>query len=206
MKTKTKTKPATPLIPPRPVVVEPTYYYRNLKQIEDSDGVWDVGDRLPEVLKHADFRQEDTVLDLGCAEGLITLAIAEKVKHIRGVDIKTKRVRAARKIAEERGVQNIEFELGNVVEMDLPAQSYDAVMFLSVFQHLPRQTKWRTMVKVMNTAKRSVVFRTPIFLKNSLLRTTRLAHICQKLDFSLTIYPRQEPHGGGFMIMNRIGT
>ncbi len=188
----------------RRIVVEPTYYYSNLDQIEGGDGVWDLRYRLPEVLKYAEFRPDDGVIDIGCAEGLITMEVAKQVKHIRGVELRQQRVDAAKQIAAERGIENISFEAGSVTTLELQAQSYDLVLFLGVFQHLKREDKWLSMVKVFGAARRSVILRMPLFHKKNPYRTTKLAELCQELDFTLTIYPRHEPNGGSFMIANRM--
>ena len=92
------------LSPAHQSVVEPTFYYSNLDQIKGADGVWSLHDRLPEVLKYAEFRPDDPVIDLGCAEGLITLEITQHVRHIRRVELRQQRVDAANLIARERGV------------------------------------------------------------------------------------------------------
>lgn len=188
----------------RRIIVEPTYYYSNLDQIEGGDGVWDLNYRLPEVLKHAEFRPDDEVIDIGCAEGLITMEVAKQVKHIRGVELRPQRVDAAKQIAAERGIENISFEAGSVTTLELQAQSYDLVLFLGVFQHLKREDKWLSMVKVFGAARRSVILRMPLFNTKNPYRTTKLADLCRELDFTLTIYPRHEPNGGSFMIANRM--
>jgi 2-polyprenyl-3-methyl-5-hydroxy-6-metoxy-1,4-benzoquinol methylase len=192
------------LPPPPQLTVEPTYYYSNLDQIEGSDGVWDLSYRLPEVLKYTEFRPGDEVIDIGCAEGLITMEVAKRVKHIRGVELSPQRVDAAKQIAAERGIENVSFEAGSVTTLELPARSYDLVLFLGVFQHLKRDDKWLSMVKVFGAAKRSVILRMPLFHAQNPYRTTKLAELCRELDFTLTIYPRQETSGGSFMIASRL--
>lgn len=189
---------------PLPLPKEPTYYYSNLDAIDDGDGVWDLSERLPEVQKYADLRPDDRVIDLGCAEGLITMDIAGLVGHVRGVELRRKRVAAARLIAAERGLDNVSFEVGSVTEIDLPPESYDVVLFLGVFQHLPAKQKWSSLEKVMLAARRSVVFRTPIFHQRSPYRIVKLTKLCRALNFSLMIYPRREERGGSLMLMNRM--
>ncbi len=184
---------------------EPNYYYSNLDQIEGADGVWDLGYRLPEVQKYTSFKPDDEVIDLGCAEGLITMEIAPQVKHIRGVELRPQRVEAAKQIANDRGIKNISFEAGSVTTLELEIQSYDVVLFLGVFQHLKREDKWMSMVKVFSAARRSVILRMPLFHAKNPYRTTKLAELCQQMNFTLTIYPRLEAHGGSFMIANRMG-
>lgn len=184
---------------------EPEYYYSDLNEIEGADGVWDLADRLPEVQQHADIRSDDQVLDVGCAEGLITMALADACAEATGIDRLGHRVAAARLIAQRRGIENVRFETGSITEIALAERSYDVVAFLGVFQHLTREQKWPCLTNVMNAAKRSVLFRTPIFHAEAPQRATRLAKICCQLNFSLTIYPRLEPRGGSFMILNRMG-
>ena len=166
--------------------------------------MWDIGYRLPEVQKYATFKPDDEVIDIGCAEGLITMEVAPKVKHIRGVELRPQRVEAARQIAEERGIKNISFKVGSVTTLELEAYSYDVVLFLGVFQHLPREEKWLSMVKVLSAARRSVVMRMPLFHPKNPYRTTKLAEVCKQMSFVLTIYPRLEPRGGSFMIASRL--
>ncbi len=191
-----------PTAPPQPP--EPTYYYSQLDQIQGADGVWDLDYRLPEVQKYATFKPDDKVIDLGCAEGLITMDIAPKVRHIRGVELRPQRVEAAQQIAAERGIDNISFEVGSVTTLELETRSYDVVLFLGVFQHLSREDKWVSMAKVLSATRRSVILRTPLFHPKNPYRTTRLAELCQQMNFTLTIYPRQETRGGSFMIATRL--
>lgn len=184
--------------------VEPTFYYSDLDQIQGADGVWGIEERLPEVLRHGDFKPDDEVIDIGCAEGLITMALAGRVRHVRGVELREPRVEAARQIARERGIENVSFEVGSITDLRLPLASYDVVLFLGVFQHLHRNDKWLSMVKVLASARRTVLFRTPLFNPKSPYRTTKLAQLCREMNFTMTVYPRQEPRGGSFMKLTRL--
>ena len=51
--------------------------------------------------------EEDTVLDLGCGEGSITLPIAEKVKSITGLDSSIKMLEYLREKAEKEDMANV---------------------------------------------------------------------------------------------------
>ena len=50
---------------------------------------------------------DDTVLDYGCATGIISNAIADKVKEIHAIDISSKMIEIANRKAYERQIGNI---------------------------------------------------------------------------------------------------
>jgi 2-polyprenyl-3-methyl-5-hydroxy-6-metoxy-1,4-benzoquinol methylase len=187
---------------PQPLV-EPTYYYSDLKEIGGGDGVWDLATRWTDVAELADLRPDDEVLDLGCAEGLITMEVAEKVRQIHGVELRSERVEAAERIARQRGIENVSFECASVTDVQVEPCSFDVVLFLGVLQHLPRQHKLPTLAKALIAARRQVVMRMPLFDPRSPNRATNVAKVCQNLDYVLTIYPRHAERGGNLMIADR---
>ncbi len=67
------------------------------------------------VLDYAEIKNEDTVWDLYCGTGTITLLLAEKAKKVYGFELIEKAVLDARKNAKEFGIQNVEFVLGDVL-------------------------------------------------------------------------------------------
>ena len=52
--------------------------------------------------------ENDSVLDLGCGEGSITLPLAEKVKKVTGVDSSVKMLELLNERAAEQGFNNVE--------------------------------------------------------------------------------------------------
>lgn len=60
--------------------------------------------------KHAELKDEDSILDIGCGDGFITLGLANKVKkRVVGIDLSKDMVEFANKQASEGRVNNIEF-------------------------------------------------------------------------------------------------
>ena len=51
----------------------------------------------------------DTVLDYGCATGIISNAIADKVKEIHAIDISPKMIEVAKEKASELNIENVHF-------------------------------------------------------------------------------------------------
>jgi SAM-dependent methyltransferase len=64
------------------------------------------------VVEHADPGPDDVVLDLGTGTGAIALALAPKSKRVVGRDISEGMLAEARRKAEARGLDNVEFGEG----------------------------------------------------------------------------------------------
>ena len=105
-----------------------------------------IGDAL---LDRADYRDGETVIDLGCGGGATTLAIAQNVAptgKVMGVDISPDLVAAARERADRSGATNIAFTCADASSVALADAPYDRLfsrfgsMFfddpISAFSHL----------------------------------------------------------------------
>ena len=72
----------------------------------------------------ADFRGKD-VLDMGCGDGRTTRSIAATARNVLGVDPDDEAIALARGRVTDR----IGFKVADAVTLDLPAASFDAVVF-----------------------------------------------------------------------------
>ena len=66
--------------------------------------------------------ENDTVLDVGCGEGSVTIPIAKRVKKVIGLDSSPKMLEYLEKRADENGISNIETVLQPIEEI-----SYDEI-------------------------------------------------------------------------------
>jgi SAM-dependent methyltransferase len=78
------------------------------------------------------------LLDAGCGDGLLTLALAKRHSDwtIVGVDIRDDLLDGARKRAQARGLGNVSFEIGNLLE-PLPVGVFDACAALECLSEIP---------------------------------------------------------------------
>jgi len=78
------------------------------------------------------------VLDCGCGPGTITVGLAQMVAQgqVVGIEREQAELAQARRYADQQGVANIEFRVGNVYKIPFPAASFDAVLAHAVLQHL----------------------------------------------------------------------
>ncbi len=79
-----------------------------------------------------------SVLDCGCGPGAITLDLAALVApgQVLGIDREASQIERARAAAADRGLSNVQFEVGNIYELRFPDASFDAVLAHTVLEHV----------------------------------------------------------------------
>ncbi len=69
----------------------------------------------------------ERVLDLGCGPGHTALAFAARVASVVALDLTPAMLDQARRLARERGLANVRFELGNAARLPFPDASFEVV-------------------------------------------------------------------------------
>jgi len=88
-----------------------------------------------------------TLLDIGCNWGRWTIAAARAGWRPTGIDLAKKSVGAARRVAEQLGVE-AEYVVGDARELPFGDESFDAVFSYSVLQHLAKEDVPRAVAEV----------------------------------------------------------
>lgn len=83
------------------------------------------------------FHPEMEVLEIGCGTGSTAILHAPYVKHIRAIDFSEKMIAIAQGKTEVEDIHNLTFEQALIEDLDIPDQSLDAVLALSIL-HLLR--------------------------------------------------------------------
>lgn len=78
------------------------------------------------------FEPDMVVLEIGCGTGSTAIAHAPYVKHIQAIDISSKMIEIAQSKANAENVRNVTFVQSTIDELDVPDQSLDAVLGLSI--------------------------------------------------------------------------
>ncbi|MDX1625664.1 MAG: class I SAM-dependent methyltransferase [Wenzhouxiangellaceae bacterium] len=97
------------------------------------------------------FHRDMEVLELGCGTGGTAVEHAPHVAHIRAVDISPRMIEIARKRASEAGIENVDFEVSDIGELELDDESQDAVLLLGLL-HLV-DDRDRLLQRVAHTLK-----------------------------------------------------
>lgn len=79
-----------------------------------------------------------TLLDCGCGSGSITVGLAKVVApgQVTGVDISDAEIERAHARATEAEIANVEFQVGNIYQLDFPDNSFDALFSHNVLEHV----------------------------------------------------------------------
>jgi SAM-dependent methyltransferase len=78
----------------------------------------------------------DTVLDVACGPGLVVCAFAKVVAHATGIDITPAMLDRARQLQKEKGLTNVNWELGDVTSLPFPDASFSIVTSRFAFHHV----------------------------------------------------------------------
>lgn len=87
--------------------------------------LWPAQERL---LKRADFRPGEKVLDISCGTGLVTFPVAEAVGpdgEVTGIDLSEGMIEKAASIAGEKDFNQVSFQHMDAEELDFPDDSFD---------------------------------------------------------------------------------
>jgi ubiquinone/menaquinone biosynthesis C-methylase UbiE len=103
------------------------------------------------MLRMTKLKETDTILDLGCGEGTLSLALSKNVKKVVGVDINSELIEDARFKADElKGKISAEFYALPLEEMNFNEGSFDKVFSFSVIEHIPNyMTVFQELYRVL---------------------------------------------------------
>jgi ubiquinone/menaquinone biosynthesis C-methylase UbiE len=102
------------------------------------------------------FQPGSEVLEFGCGTGSTAISHAPHVKHIRAIDISSKMLEIAQQKADAAQIDNVSFEHATIEDIEVPDQSLDAVLGLSILHLL--EDKERAIAKVYRMLKPGGVF------------------------------------------------
>lgn len=110
---------------------------------------------IPDNLRKADVKR---VLDLGCGSGWLSIFLARAGFEVLGVDIAEHAIELARQWAAQENLTNAKFEAADIVHLDYPEGSFDAVVANSIFEHLTYELAELTLQKVHKLLRKDGLF------------------------------------------------
>jgi SAM-dependent methyltransferase len=139
--------------------------------------------RWSDLSRVVDFRTDDQVLDIGCAEGLIALEVAPRVARVDAFDVSETRVSEAQRLAAERGITNVCFEVASVDTYPLTPLSYDVTLFLAVYGKridTERRVGPEHLVRILDATRRQLLMR--VGMQNEAREEARVGEILDVCD------------------------
>lgn len=91
----------------------------------------------------------ESALEVGCGMGEFTRRLAARAQRVTGVDLSPEMLRLAR----ARSVQqpNIEYLLGDVMQLDLPLAGYDCIVTIATLHHLQLDAALARLKSLLNS-------------------------------------------------------
>jgi SAM-dependent methyltransferase len=87
------------------------------------------------ILQATSAGADDLVLDVACGPGIVVCAFARVVRHATGIDLTPAMLQRARGLASERGLLNVSWRLGDVLELPFPDAAFSIVVSRLAFHH-----------------------------------------------------------------------
>ncbi|MCY9185215.1 methyltransferase [Bacillus halotolerans] len=103
-----------------------TPFSKNAEMYRD-EKVFAEGEDLAMLIKTAECRAEQRVLDVGAGAGHTALAFAPYVQECIGIDATQEMVDVASSFAKEKGAGNVHFQKGTAEELPFPDDSFDVI-------------------------------------------------------------------------------
>ena len=95
------------------------------------------GPNLTAMLEAWPLRGNETVLDAGTGTGHTALAFAPSVRRVVAVDLTEPMLAQGRRLAQERGIANLDFGRADVERLPFPSASFDLVTNRFSAHHFP---------------------------------------------------------------------
>jgi SAM-dependent methyltransferase len=177
---------------------------KNLYYKTGEEGNVDFAERWNDLKPLIDNNKKHTVLDVGCAEGLIALELAKKFKKVFAFDIEPYRIRKAKKNAV--GVDNIEFSTDSYISYQY--QDYDQVFCLGVYHKIKSNQRQKALADMFYKCRSTLYLRVPIIGKDVPktvgVSDVEVLKIAGNNDFVLAHRTEQRPqHGTIFKFVRR---
>ena len=107
------------------------------------------------VIELAKIQPGDSVLDVGCGSGSLTLAaksVAGPTGKVHGIDASPEMIEVAQKKANHSGLEVV-FKLGLIEELAFPDATFDVVISRLAIHHLPDELKQKGLGEILRVLK-----------------------------------------------------
>jgi len=100
----------------------------------------------------------EKVIDIACGTGALSLAIANRVSHVTGIDLSEDMIFTARRMAARRRLENVNFELLDATDLSCyPDRSFDTAVSTMAMHQFDPETGLRVLTEMRRIAGRIII-------------------------------------------------
>ena len=96
-----------------------------------------------------------TVLDIGCGTGEFSRLLAQRAERVVAIDLSPNMIKVAKQRSKQ--VSNIDFQVADVLQWELPVKNFDAIVSIATLHHLPVQNLLPNLKVALKPAGRLVI-------------------------------------------------
>ncbi len=101
------------------------------------------------LVEMANVGKDDVLLDVACGPGMLVCALAQSAKHVTGIDLVPAMIDLAKKAQQEKNLNNVSWDTGNVLSLPYKNESFSVVASRYTFHHfLDPKAVLKEMVRV----------------------------------------------------------
>ncbi len=119
--------------------------------------------------------REDSVIDIGCGNGLVACDVADQAKKIVGIDMNDDNIKKALEICKK---DNVEFIVGNVLTYNFDTK-FDKIIFSNVLEHIEERVDF---LKKLHTISDVILLRIPMLDRDWLSVYKKQKNLEYRLD------------------------
>ena len=92
------------------------------------------------MFEYLDPKEFESILDVACGEGVLSLKVAEKGCEVSGIDVSENAIENAKRLAEREGI-SCEFKVGSAEDLPYPDEHFDKIICSSSLEHFKDDVK-----------------------------------------------------------------
>ena len=86
-------------------------------------------------------------LEIGCGTGSFARLLAAKANQVSAIDLSPEMIRVAS--LRSANQSNISYQVGNILQMDLPSSYFDCIVMIATLHHLPQEAVLEKIKKAL---------------------------------------------------------
>ena len=86
-------------------------------------------------------------LEIGCGTGAFSRRLAQRVRHVKAIDLSSEMIRVARSRSSQ--LANIDFEVADVMSCNFSAGHFDCIATIATLHHLPLRAALLKLIDVL---------------------------------------------------------